>query len=92
MRVTILGSGTAIPARGRFPAGVLVEAADWSMLVDAGPGTLRRLADVGIGLERIAAVLLTHYHTDHTADLAALLFGLRNPRYRGRAALRVLGA
>ena len=92
MRVTILGSGTSVPASGRFPAGVLVEAAGTALLVDAGPGTLRHLPDAGVGLERIGAVLLTHYHTDHTADLAALLFALRNPRYRGRPRLRVLGA
>ncbi len=91
MRVTILGSGTALPTRGRFPAGVLVKADGFALLVDAGPGTLRRLPELDLGLERIGAVLLTHYHTDHTADLAALLFALRNPRYRGRPPLRVLG-
>ncbi|MEM7199525.1 MAG: ribonuclease Z [Planctomycetota bacterium] len=92
MRVTILGSGTSIPAPGRFPAGVLVESGDLALLVDVGPGTLRRLPEAGVGLEQIGAVLLTHYHTDHTSDLAALLFALRNPRYQGRPPLRVFGA
>ena len=43
MRVTILGSGTAVPSAERFPPGVLVEAGDEVVLVDAGPGVLRRL-------------------------------------------------
>ena len=92
MRVTILGSGTAVPSAERFPAGVLVQAADQTVLVDLGPGTLRRLPALGLGPADVTAVLLTHYHTDHTADLAALLFALRNPTYRGRPPLRVAAA
>jgi ribonuclease BN (tRNA processing enzyme) len=92
MQVTILGSGTAVPVSGRFPSGVLVEAEDQRILVDIGPGTLRRLAETGIGLEQITCVLLTHYHTDHTADVAALLFALRNPGYAGRPPLQIKGA
>jgi len=92
LEVTILGSGTAIPSSQRFPAGVLVRGGGETLLIDVGPGTLRRLPDAGVGLEQITTVLLTHYHTDHTADLASLLFGLRNPRFFGRPPLRVLGA
>lgn len=92
MQVTILGSGTAVPVPGRFPSGVLVEAGAQKILVDIGPGVLRRLAETGVGLEEITCVLLTHYHTDHTADLPALLFALRNPRYTGRPPLQVKAA
>lgn len=92
MEVTILGSGTAVPNADRFPSGAMVRAGGQTVLVDLGPGTLRRLPTAGVGLEDITAVLLTHYHTDHTADLAGLLFGLRNPRYRARPPLRVRAA
>ena len=92
MQVTILGSGTAVPVPGRFPSSVLVEAEDQKILVDMGPGALRRLAETGVGLEEITCVLLTHYHTDHTADVAALLFGLKNPRYAGRPPLQIKAA
>jgi ribonuclease BN (tRNA processing enzyme) len=94
LRLTILGSGTAIPDHDRFPAGYLVETDDHTTLVDLGPGVLRRLAAV-LGrdaLARIDTVLLTHYHTDHCADLAALLFGLRNPRFENRRPLVIRGA
>ena len=67
LRVTILGAGTAVPTVGAFPAGVLVQSARTTVLVDAGPCALRRLPDVGVGLEDIDAVLLTHRHLDHTS-------------------------
>jgi len=92
MQVTVLGSGTAIPVASRFPAGYLVEVDGATVMVDCGPGTLRRLATVGLPLERLDGVLLTHYHTDHCADVAALLFALRAPQYAGRPPLRLFGA
>lgn len=92
MQVTVLGSGTAIPVPDRFPAGYLVAIDDCVTLVDCGPGTLRRLAQTGVGLHRVGAVLLTHYHTDHCADVAALLFALRSPHFAGRAPLTLFGA
>lgn len=92
MRLTVLGSGTAIPEADRFPAGYLVETAALTAMVDCGPGTLRRLAQAGVGLQQLDAVLLTHYHTDHCADLAALLFALHSPHYAGRKPLHLYGA
>ncbi|MGE3171452.1 MAG: MBL fold metallo-hydrolase [Planctomycetota bacterium] len=92
LRVTVLGSGTAVPVPDRFPAGYLVRSATTTLLVDCGPGTLRRLAQAGVGLEDVDAVFLTHYHTDHCADVGPLLFALRNPRYRGRKPLHLLAA
>jgi len=92
MRVTILGSGTAVPSFERFPSGVLVESCGLTVLVDLGPGVLRRAAQAGVSPGDVDLVLLTHYHTDHTADLAALLFALRNPGFRGRRPLTVAAA
>lgn len=92
MQVTILGSGTAVPVPDRFPAGYLVRAAGLHVLVDLGPGSLRRLAQAGVGLHDVDAVLLTHFHTDHCADLASLLFALHGKTYAGRKPLRVLAA
>ena len=92
MQLTILGSGTAIPWRDRFPAGYYLEHEGTRLMVDCGPGTLRRLVQAGGDLATLDAVLLTHYHTDHCADVAALLFALRAPRYDGRGPLRLFGA
>ena len=92
MQLTILGSGTAIPVADRFPAGYLVRHGDQQLLVDCGPGVLRRFAQAGGVLHTLETVLFTHYHTDHCADLAALLFALRSPTFTGRPPLRLHGA
>lgn len=92
MDVVVLGSGTAVPVRDRFPAGYLVRHGSSVVCVDLGPGTLRRFAQAGHELDAISAVLLTHFHTDHCADLAALLFALRNPRYSKRERLSLRAA
>jgi ribonuclease BN (tRNA processing enzyme) len=91
MRLTILGSGTSIPTVDRGPPGVLVETARRTILIDLGPGILRRLPAAGVDLDAVDIVLFTHYHTDHCADLAPLLFALKSPRYAGRGPLRIIG-
>jgi ribonuclease BN (tRNA processing enzyme) len=92
MHLTVLGSGTAIPVADRFPAGYLVDHESHRIMVDCGPGTLRRLAQANISPAQLDAVLLTHYHTDHCADIAALLFALRSPDLRTRPPLTIYGA
>ena len=53
------------------------------ILLDCGPGSLERAQAAGIGLERVAAVFLSHLHFDHALALAELLtrlaFGGRQP-------------
>lgn len=43
------------------------------VLLDAGPGTARALAEVGYSTSKIHHVLLTHLHVDHVNDYAALV-------------------
>lgn len=92
MQLTVLGSGTAVPVADRFPAGYLIEHGDRKVMVDCGPGTLRRLAQAGVTPAQLDAVFLTHYHTDHCADIAALLFALRSPHLSNRPPLTIYGA
>jgi ribonuclease BN (tRNA processing enzyme) len=73
MQVTLLGTGSALPSPDRVQAGVLLEAADTTLLVDCGSGVLHRLAQHGVGPLDVDAVLLTHHHLDHVADLPGLL-------------------
>ena len=47
MQVTILGAGTAIPAKRHSPSGIYVQVAREHILLDAGAGTLQRLAASG---------------------------------------------
>jgi ribonuclease BN (tRNA processing enzyme) len=74
MRLTFLGTGSAMPTGERMQTGLLVEseAAD-PLLVDCGSGSLHRLAATETGYEGVEHVLLTHHHLDHVADLLPLL-------------------
>jgi len=67
--VTLLGTGTPIPSADRFGPSTLVEAGDQKLLIDAGRGATIRLAQLGVPLGHIDALLLTHYHSDHTSGI-----------------------
>ena len=73
MRLTFLGTGSAMPAGERFQTGLLVEAGERTLLVDAGSGALHGLAQTSVGYEGVETVLLTHHHLDHVADLLPLM-------------------
>ena len=79
MDITILGSGTAIPMNDRGSPSLAVFIKNRAVLFDMGPGTLCRMARLGLGPERIETIFLTHFHPDHTADLIHFLFACRNP-------------
>jgi ribonuclease Z len=68
-RVTLLGTGVPIPSPDRFGPATLVEAGDRKLLIDAGRGAAIRLHQLGVPIGRIAALLLTHYHSDHTSGI-----------------------
>lgn len=74
MKVTILGSGTATPSLHRNSSGLFVVAGGANILVDLGPGTLRRMCEAGIDYRDIDIILLTHFHPDHVVDFISFLF------------------
>jgi ribonuclease Z len=71
-RVTLLGTGTPIPVPGRFGPSTLIEAGDQTILIDAGRGATIRMFQLGIPIGRIDALLLTHFHSDHTVGIPDL--------------------
>ena len=73
MRVTFLGTGSAMPTGERFQTGLLLESDEGDLLVDCGSGALHGLQRTGVGYDGIDAVLLTHHHLDHVSDLMPLL-------------------
>jgi ribonuclease Z len=71
-RVTLLGTGVPIPRPDRFGPSTLIEAGDHTVLIDAGRGATMRLFQLGIPIGQIDALLLTHFHSDHTVGIPDL--------------------
>ncbi len=71
--VTTLGTGAALPARGRHPTAQLVNVREELYLVDCGEGTQERLRMAGINFNRIGHIFISHLHGDHYLGLMGLL-------------------
>ena len=91
MHVTVLGAGTAIPTPGYSPAGIYVQLGRERILLDAGAGSLQRLATRGVGFLSLDRAFLTHFHLDHCLDLLSLLFARRIPSPTHKPPLAIYG-
>jgi len=68
-------AGTAGPFPDIKRAGpcIVVLAGDHLYIVDAGQGAARNIALMGFQMGKVDAVLLTHFHSDHIADLGEIM-------------------
>ncbi len=85
MRLTTLGTGTVALSAERACAGHLVEAGAVRLLLDCGAGVAHRLAERGIAWREITHVAFTHFHLDHIADFATLVFAWKYGALPGRS-------
>jgi ribonuclease Z len=69
LRVVLCGTGNPLPDRDRANACTAIFAGGNIYLVDIGSGSWKNLALWHIPAARIAAVMLTHFHSDHIGDL-----------------------
>ena len=72
MTVTLLGTGSPIPAADRFGNSTLVEVPGLRLVFDIGRGAPIRLWQKQIPLGTINAHFLTHLHSDHVNGLPDL--------------------
>jgi ribonuclease BN (tRNA processing enzyme) len=76
VRLQVLGSGGPELDDGRASASYLVWRGDRALLlVDAGTGSALHFEEAGASFTDLRAVLLTHLHVDHSADLPAYVKG-----------------
>jgi len=73
IEVTLLGTGSPIPDANRAGPSTLVRAGGQTFLIDCGRGVQQRLPGAGTGANALTALLLTHLHSDHIADLGDVI-------------------
>ena len=76
LELTVLGSAGSHPGPRRACSGYLLRAPDATVLVDCGNGSTMMMHDL-IGAEEVDAIVLSHKHIDHCADLIGLYLALR---------------
>lgn len=90
----MLGSGGPIAEGPGTPARAGTSYLLWidgtpRLLIDAGAGSFLRFAEAGGKVATLDAILISHYHADHTGDLAGIL---NSGGFEGRTApLPVIG-
>jgi ribonuclease Z len=72
LRVAICGSSAPLPSAKRAKACVAVIAEGKIWIVDSGPESTETLLTWSIPLDKVAGVLITHFHSDHIGDLGEL--------------------
>jgi ribonuclease BN (tRNA processing enzyme) len=89
--VTILGAGTLLPDAERASPSHHLAGEHFSLLLDCGSGAMHGMARCGIPWRELTHFALSHFHTDHTGDLAALLWAFRHGAEGRDAPLTLLG-
>jgi ribonuclease Z len=90
MRVIACGSGMPMPRLKQAAACFLIELGNGDKFIfDMGTGSMERIYALGIPLDYIDKVFLTHLHMDHMGDLPA--FYMYGPQNNRSVPLRVWG-
>lgn len=84
MVVTILGSGTCVPSLTRSSCSVMVKTGRSRLVMDCGPGTMRRLLEAGSSIHEVSHLFFSHFHPDHCAELVPFLFATKYPNNHAR--------
>lgn len=83
MKVHVLGHWGAYPEAGEATTGLLVEHEHIRVLIDCGSGVLSQMQQI-CRVEDLDAVVLTHHHHDHTADVGVFTYALLLARIMGK--------
>lgn len=84
MKLTIIGPWGSYPKTNGASAGYLLEHDGFQLLIDCGSGVLSKLQQY-IHPTELDAVVLSHYHADHIADIGVLQHALLVAKYMGES-------
>src|SRR5271168_5507515 len=73
LSVGLCGSGSPMPDPTRAGPCAVVVAGRQLFVVDSGQGSTKNLSLMNLPPAQVSAVFLTHYHSDHIADLGELM-------------------
>jgi ribonuclease BN (tRNA processing enzyme) len=82
LKITVIGCWGGYPAKNEASSGYLIEHEDFRILLDCGSGVLSQLQN-HIKPQKLNAVVLSHYHPDHIADIGVLQHALLIEKYLG---------
>lgn len=76
LRLTLLGTAAALPARGNFNVAFTVQRGDVTWLVESGPHILYQLEAVNLDVCQIDGLFISHQHGDHALGFPLLVLAL----------------
>lgn len=71
MKLTVIGQWGGYPKVNEASSGYLLEHEGFRLLLDCGSGILSKMPEI-VSPEQLDAVILSHYHPDHIADIGVL--------------------
>lgn len=90
MKLTVLGCGDAFGSGGRFNTSFLLTVKERHVLVDCGASTLIRLKQMGVEVEKIETIIITHFHGDHFGGVPFIIISCLFEKARD-ATLNIVG-
>lgn len=79
-KLTILGTGSALPSKNTFPSSQILELRNKQFMIDCGEGTQIRMRQIPVKTSRLGHIFISHLHGDHCFGLIGLIssFGMLN--------------
>jgi len=73
IKITFLGTGSAVPTKLHNHQSTLISYKDENILVDCGEGTQRQFRYADISPTKLTKLFITHWHGDHILGIPGLL-------------------
>lgn len=76
IRLTILGSSSAVPTKTRNTTSQFLQFLHHPMMIDCGESSINTMVRLGLPFTQVEYIFISHLHTDHILGLPGLLSSL----------------